>query len=181
MLVRVPLGWTGVRDMVKHANPQEQSEMPDFSDSQTVEFRCPDGSANVYFLLAGLAVAARHGLEMKDALAVAKKYYVDVNIFAHEHKQIQEKLPQLPTSCWESADCLLNDRAIYERDGVFSPVVIDGLVKISKSYDDKDLSEHFYGKGEEDAVSVWHPDARGGFPGRRLVIEPIFVRVWDAL
>ena len=72
-----------------------------------------------------------------------------MNIFSPEHKEIQDKLPQLPTSCWESADCLLNDRAIYERDGVFSPVVIDGLTKILKSYADKDLSERFYGKGEE--------------------------------
>jgi len=72
-----------------------------------------------------------------------------VNIFAHEHKALQQQLPQLPTSCSESADCLLDHRAIYEESGVFSPVVIDGLVKILKSYDDRDLSEKFYGKGEE--------------------------------
>jgi len=116
---------------------------------QTVEFRCPDGSANVYFLLAGLSVAARHGLEMEGALDLADKLYVDVNIFSPEHKAIQERLPQLPTSCWESAESLLKDRQIYERDSVFSPVVIDGVVKTLKSYNDKGLSERYYGKGEE--------------------------------
>jgi glutamine synthetase len=149
VLVRVPLGWLSVKNMVKDANPQDSKETLDFADSQTVEFRCPDGSANVYFLLAGLSVAARHGLEMEGALDLAAKLYVDVNIFSPEHKAIQERLPQLPTSCWESAECLLKDRQIYERDSVFSPVVIDGLVKTLKSYNDKGLSERYYGKGEE--------------------------------
>ena len=149
VLVRVPLGWLNVMNMVKDANPQDMAEPLDFADSQTVEFRCPDGSANIHLLLAGLAVAARHGLEMEGALDLADKLYVDVNIFSPEHRRLQETLPQLPASCWESSECLLKDRQIYERDGVFSPVVIDGLVKTLKSYDDKDLSERYYGKGDE--------------------------------
>ena len=149
VLVRVPLGWLNVMNMVKDANPQDMAEPLDFADSQTVEFRCPDGSANIHFLLAGLAVAARHGLEMEGALDLADKLYVDVNIFSPEHRRLQETLPQLPASCWESSECLLKDRQIYERDGVFSPVVIDGLVKTLKSYNDKDLSERYYGKGDE--------------------------------
>jgi len=149
VLVRVPLGWLNVMNMVKDANPQDMAEPLDFADSQTVEFRCPDGSANIHFLLAGLAVAARHGLEMEGALDLADKLYVDVNIFSPEHRRLQETLPQLPASCWESSECLLKDRQIYERDGVFSPVVIDGLVKTLKSYNDKDLSERYYGMGDE--------------------------------
>ena len=86
---------------------------------------------------------------MENALDYAKSLYVDVNIFAAEHKAVQDRLPQLPDSCWGSAENLLKDRKIYERDGVFSPVVIDGLVKTLKSYQDKDLSERFYGKGDE--------------------------------
>ena len=149
VLVRVPLGWLNVKNMAKDANPQDRREALDFADSQTVEFRCPDGSANIYFLLAGLSVAARHGLEMEGALDLADRLYVDVNIFSPEHKAIRERLPQLPTSCWESAECLLRDRQIYERDSVFSPVVVDGLVRMLKSYNDKDLSERYYGKGDE--------------------------------
>jgi glutamine synthetase len=135
--------------MAKDANPLEIDDVHDFSDSQTVEFRCPDGSANVHLLLAGLAVAARYGLELDDALEQAAKLYVDVNIFADEHKSIQDQLPQLPVSCWESADCLNDHRHIYEEHGVFSPVVVNGLIKILKSYNDKDLSQRYYGKGDE--------------------------------
>ena len=149
VLVRVPLGWLNVENMVKDANRQDEEKPYEFSDSQTIEFRCPDGSANIHLLLAGLAVATRYGLEMKDALALTDKLYVNVNIFSKENKGIQEKLPQLPTSCWESAECLLRDREIYERDGVFSPVVIDGLAKMLKSYNDKDLSAKYFSKGDE--------------------------------
>ncbi len=147
VLVRVPLGWLGIGNMVKDANPQETEDLPPAADNQTVEFRSPDGSANIYLLLAGLAVAARHGLEMKDALQYSEKLYCAVNIFDRE--DIQEKLPQLPSSCAESAECLLKDRKIYEKDGVFSPAVIDGTVEMLRSYDDKDLSERLFGKQEE--------------------------------
>ncbi|MDI6828769.1 MAG: glutamine synthetase, partial [Armatimonadota bacterium] len=149
VLVRVPLGWLGVKNMIRDANPQDKACETKYGDAQTFEFRAGDGSANIHHLLAGLAVAVRHGFEMNDALELANKLYVDVNIFADEHKKIQEKLPQLPASCWESADCLLEDRAIYEKDGVFSPVVIEGISRVLKAYDDKDLSERLYGKQEE--------------------------------
>jgi len=149
VLVRVPLGWLNVKDMGRDANPQEKGELSQANNSQTVEFRCSDGSANIHLLLAGLAVAARHGLEMKDALDAAQKLYVDVNIFADEHKAVQERLPQLPASCWESADHLLKDRKVYEKDGVFPPAVIDGIARTLKGYDDKDLSERLYGKTDE--------------------------------
>jgi glutamine synthetase len=135
--------------MAKDANPQDAGVSIDNRDSQTVEFRCPDGSANIYLLMAGLAVAARHGLEMKNALELAKSLYVDINIFSHENEEIQRRLPQLPTSCWESAEKLLADRSIYEKDEVFPVAVIDGIVKNLKSYNDKDLSQRYYGKGDE--------------------------------
>jgi len=149
VLVRVPLGWLNVSNMAGDANPQDRGESSEFMDSQTIEFRCPDGSANVHLLLAGLAVAARHGLEMEGALELAQKLYVDVNIFSPEHQAIQEKLPQLPSSCWESAESLLRDSEIYQRDGVFAPAVIGEIVKKLKSYNDKDLSERLYSKEDE--------------------------------
>ncbi len=149
VLVRVPLGWLNAKNMARNANPQDRSESPKLTSNQTVEFRCPDGSANIYLLLAGLAVAARHGLEMKDALELAKKLYVDVNIFSPEHKEVQEKLPQLPASCWESADNLLRDREIYQKDHVFSAIVIDEIAKKLKDYNDEGLSEKLYGKEDE--------------------------------
>lgn len=148
-LVRVPLGWLHSKDMAADTNPNEKEAARNFSNNQTVEFRSPDGSANIHLLMAGLVVAVQHGMEMENALELAKKLYVDVNIFASSNKDIQSSLPQLPTSCWDAADCLLHDRAIYEQDGVFPASVIDGLAKILKHHEDKDLSERFYGKGDE--------------------------------
>ena len=149
VLVRVPLGWQNVGNMAKDANPHDDGTPIDNTDSQTVEFRCPDGSANVYLLMAGLAVAARHGLTMNEALDVAKNLYIDVNIFHHDNEEIQRKLPQLPTSCWDSSEELLTHRSIYEKDGVFPSSVIDGLAKNLKGFNDKDLSQRYYGKGDE--------------------------------
>ena len=148
-LVRVPLGWLHSKDMAADANPNEDATLRNFSNNQTVEFRSPDGSANIHLLMAGLVVAVQHGLEMENALDLAKKLYVDVNIFSSANKEIQTALPQLPTSCWDAADRLVEDRSIYEKDGIFPPSVIDGIVKILKHYEDKDLSERFYGKGDE--------------------------------
>jgi len=141
VLVRVPLGWLGVGNMARDANPQETEEFAGEVSNQTVEFRCPDGSANVYHLMAGLAVAARHGLQMQNALELAEKLYVNVNIFADEHQKLQERLPQLPTSCWDSSEALLKDRKIYEQDGVFSPSVIDAIAEGLRKHNDADLRD----------------------------------------
>ena len=149
VLIRVPLGWLGAKDMAKDANPLERGRADEPMDSQTVEFRCPDGSANIHHLLAGLAVACRHGLESNHSLELAQQLYVDGDIFAAENKSIRERLLLLPSSCWESAEKLVHDRAIYEKDGVFSSVVIDGIVGKLRSFNDKDLSEKLYGKEEE--------------------------------
>jgi glutamine synthetase len=146
-LVRVPLGWLGVGDMLHDANPQEHESYMEATDNQTIEFRAPDGSANIYLLLAGLAVAARHGLEMKNALELAEKLYVGTNIFNDD--RIQDSLEHLPCSCSESAGHLLRDREIYERDDVFSPIVIDGVVEMLMGYHDAKLSEELFGKEEE--------------------------------
>jgi len=58
-------------------------------------------------------------------------------------------LTQLPTSCQQSAENLLKDREIYQKEGVFPSMAIDEIAKKLKSYDDKDLSERLLGKKEE--------------------------------
>jgi glutamine synthetase len=141
VLVRVPLGWTHKNDMIAEANPLEKPSNEDFSKKQTVEFRCPDGSADIYLLLAGLVVAARHGFEMEGALDFAKKTYVDVNIHTPENAKKLKELDQLPTSCWESADQLSAHRHIFEKHGVFSAEMIDDIIKRLKSFKDKDIRE----------------------------------------
>jgi glutamine synthetase len=146
-LIRIPLGWLNAAGMVKDANPG--SAAPKVESTQTVEFRSADGSANLHFLMAGLCVAARRGFERKDALAFADKYFVDKNIYHKENAGLQEKLPKLPSSCWASAESLEKNRAAFEDRGVFTPAVIDGLVKRLKAYDDRNLSERLFGKEEE--------------------------------
>jgi len=141
VLVRVPLGWTGENKMIYHANPLEKPGDEDFSQLQTVEFRCPDGSADIYLLLAGLTVAARHGLEMEDSLKKAEKTYVDVNIFDDKNKTRLDQLNKLPVSCSESALLLESQADIYLKYGVFSEGVIIGVARKLRSYNDEHLRE----------------------------------------
>jgi glutamine synthetase len=154
VLIRVPLGWNGAMQMIKDANPADDSEFPDMPAKQTVELRSPDGSADLYKLFAGLVIAIEHGLEMPDAVKKAESLYVDVNIFSAKGKMQIKKLESLPASCWESAECLEARRDVYEKDGVFPPGVIDNDIKKLKAHDDKGLSEKLYNKQEEISTLV---------------------------
>jgi glutamine synthetase len=139
VLVRVPLGWTGKVNMAEMANPQQPKAPLADGEKQTVEYRAADGSADIYLLMAALAVAARHGLESTDSLQYAKKTYVDVNIFQEEHQHRINELSQLPTSCWESAEALEKQKSIYIRHGVFSEGMLDWIASYLKSFNDKNL------------------------------------------
>jgi glutamine synthetase len=139
VLVRVPLGWRGKKDMIHKANPQETSTEVDMEPKQTIEFRSPDGSADIYLLLSGIAVAVRHGLGMKDALACADKNYVDVNIHHKEHRKKLSSLATLPSSCWESAEALVKQRQAYLDKGVFSEGMLDWIVTYLKNFNDRNL------------------------------------------
>ncbi len=149
VLVRVPLGWINDTNMINNANPLEPKVDNDFTYKQTVEFRCPDGSADIYLLLAGLTVAARHGFEMENALDFAKKSYVDVNIFHEEHKERCNSLNQLPVSCWNSSECLEQQKDIYLKYNVFPLDIINGIIAKLKKYNDKDLMTQLKGNDSE--------------------------------
>lgn len=103
--------------------------------------RSPDGSADIFLLLAGLAVAFRYGFEAADALDIAKKTYVNVNIHKDENKAVLDSLNVLPDSCAASADCLEAQREFYEKDGVFAPSMIDGLIATLRKFDDRTLRQ----------------------------------------
>lgn len=139
VLVRVPLGWAAKSDMCRLANPLEPVSNYDTTQKQTVEMRSPDGSADIYQLIAGLAVACRHGFEMDNALEVAERTYVNVNIHQKENADKLSSLAQLPDSCAASADCLERQRAVFEEHNVFSPAMIDGIIKRLRSYNDRTL------------------------------------------
>ena len=153
VLVRVPLGWAAKSDMCRIANPLEQESTYDTTQKQTVEMRSPDGSADLYQLIAGLAVACRHGFEMENALEIAEKTYVNVNIHQKENEEKLKALAQLPDSCEASADCLERQREIFEKYNVFSPAMIDGIIRKLRSYQDRTLRQEI-GDNKEEMIKL---------------------------
>lgn len=141
VLVRVPLGWNTSDDLCAKANPGSNAREGSAAGRQTVEIRSADGSADVYYLIAAIAVACRHGWEMRDPLKVAERTYVDVDIHKPENASRLASLSHLPASCVESAAALQEQRKVYEERGVFSPAYLDAVESQLRGFDDKDLHE----------------------------------------
>ena len=141
VLVRVPLGWNTSDDLCAKANPGSNAKEGSAAGRQTVEIRSADGSADVYYLIAAIAVACRHGWEMRDPLKVAERTYVDVDIHKPENASRLASLSHLPASCVESADALQEQRKVYEERGVFSSAYLDAVESLLRGFDDKDLHE----------------------------------------
>lgn len=140
-LVRVPLGWVGTAEMAARANPDD----PDaarwrYEPRQTLEYRVADGSANIHYLLAGLALAVLHGMRDAKALERAEKLRVEGNLFKDELQM--HTLEKLPGSCGESAAELLRLRHYFEEDGVFAPAMIDAVAQRLAAFDDNELLRH---------------------------------------
>ena len=140
VLVRVPLGWTAECDMSVLANPLESPSGFDASQKQTIEIRSADGSADIYLLLAALAVAGRRGFENAEADELARATYVDVNIHSDENKSMADRLAHLPANCAESADALDKQKSIYESDGVFPASMLDGIMSRLRGFNDRNLA-----------------------------------------
>lgn len=119
--MRVPLGWAAKKDMCSLANPLEADSHYDTTRSR--RSKCVRRTDRPIYaqLLAGLAVACRYGFEIPDALDIAEKTYVNVNIHQEENKARLETLDQLPDSCAASAKRLQQQRGIFEQHNVFSP------------------------------------------------------------
>lgn len=149
VLIRVPLGWIAKTNMIKDANPQERGEIPYIPGKQTVEFRVPDGSADLYHLIAAMIMAVKKGLRDEKSIQQAEELYVNVNIFKNENKHILNKLAALPDSCSKSADYLQRDRAFYEEGGIFPKGTIDNFIKKLKDYQDEKMSEELFGDKEK--------------------------------
>ncbi|MEA2041440.1 MAG: glutamine synthetase family protein [Bacteroidota bacterium] len=139
VLVRVPLGWIEKTNMIKDANPQEYSDIPYITGKQTAELRVPDGSADLYLLLAGMILSAEYGINSDNALTKAKELYVNVNIFAPENKALHDSLESLPDSCVKSADYLERDREFYQKSGIFPEGTIDNIMDKLRAFNDANL------------------------------------------
>lgn len=138
VLVRVPLGWTAKANMCAAANGAKHATPCDDVDAhqkQTFEIRSADCSADIYQLIAGLAVAVRHGFEMPDALEVAERRYVDIDIHKPENAAKLASLPTLPANCPASADCLEARESIFEEYGVFPAGALKAVEKRLRAFD----------------------------------------------
>ena len=144
VLIRVPLGWVARTHMIKDANPQEKGDVPYVPGKQTVELRVPDGSADLYHLMAGLILAAKEGLLSPGGLDRARELYVDVNVFEEAHRELYNRLKALPDSCHDSALALEKHADFYTRQGVFPEGTIRNFIRKLKGYGDEKLSERLY-------------------------------------
>lgn len=146
-LVRVPLGWTGNNAMAATANPVNPPEVPPTVSKQTFEFRVPDGSADIHLTIAGLIVAAEHGLKMGNALEMAEELYIEGSLYGNPKAR---KLEQLPASCVESASRLESKRAIFEANGIFPARLIDYTLARLRNFRDENLRKEL--AGDENAT-----------------------------
>ncbi|HPT31675.1 MAG TPA: glutamine synthetase family protein [Prolixibacteraceae bacterium] len=149
VLVRVPLGWIAHTSMIRDANPAQVAPIPYVEGKQTVELRSPDGSADIYLLMAGIAVAAEHGISMENGLHLAEEKYINVNIFKPEYREKLASLQKLPASCSESADALEEKRSLFEQNGVFPAGTINDIIRRLKAWQDFGMSERLEGKNDE--------------------------------
>jgi glutamine synthetase len=147
-MIRVPLGWSTVDDLGSIVNPQQGSRFRDPQSRQTIELRTPDGSAFVHLLLAGMTLAAEHGINSEGAQKTAAKLYI-----AENERPTTQGLPNLPHSCVESARLLRDKRAWFEREGVFPPTVLNYICELLESEDDEHLASALAGMKQEDRVA----------------------------
>jgi len=163
-MVRVPLGWSNIRNLAGVLNPGEE-EFSRSESRQTVELRTPDGSALIHLLLAGIVMAADWAFDQeagtdKEALELARKLYVKGNIY--KDKNLLESLPRLPSSCVASARILREKRGLYEREGVFPPSIIDYTARMLDEEDDEFLQSKLESLPENErqtlARKIMHKD-----------------------
>ncbi len=166
-MIRIPLGWSNLRNLAKSLNPQETSVFAEPQPRQTVEIRSPDGSAIIHLLLAGIVMAADWSFQENKSLfgdnlplELADKLHVEGNVFTDG--ELLKKLPALPTSCVESSRILLEKRDLYERDGVFPPSIIDYVARLAEAEDDELMNKELAGLPADDRLhetrKIMHKD-----------------------
>lgn len=130
-LIRVPLSWRS-----------EEGEKRE--NLQTFELRSPDGSANIYLLLAGCLMAVDYGLtNAEKALQIADKTLLEDSEFK------KDTIKTLPTSCYESAKLLAKHRDYYEKGSVFPRQVVDGVIQRLRQYNDQNLIQELKKDGQK--------------------------------
>ncbi|MCL4306239.1 glutamine synthetase [bacterium] len=93
--------------------------------AETVEFRLPDGSAVPHFLLAGIVQAARAANSFTDRSKLLDSLRADAK------DTVASK--SIPRGFAEIAELLEQERAVFEANDVFSPVLMDAEIARLKS------------------------------------------------
>ncbi|MFA5011515.1 MAG: glutamine synthetase family protein [Ignavibacteria bacterium] len=148
-MVRVPLGWSKISNLAELVNPGEKSVPMKIDSMQTIEFRVPDGSANVHQVLAGITMAAEYGFtQSEESLKLTEKLYFKGKT---KEENTDTEFPSLPTTCADSADILEKKRGLYEREGVFPKSMIDYSIAQLRAENDREMHKtisELYGKGK---------------------------------
>ena len=148
-MVRVPLGWSKTSNLAELVNPGNKSVPMKIDSMQTIEFRVPDGSANVHQTLAGIAMAAEYGFtHSEETLKLTDKLYFKGKT---KEENLETEFPSLPATCADSADILEKKRELYEREGVFPASMIDYSINQLRAENDRDMHKtisELYGKGK---------------------------------
>ncbi|MBN1273150.1 MAG: glutamine synthetase [Candidatus Aminicenantes bacterium] len=139
-LIRVPLGWSDVKNLAAVINPQDNFSAGDNIVRQTVELRTPDGSALIHLILAGIIMATEWAFVNREkALVLSDKLYAEAGAFANKEKV--KTFPSLPGSCVESSRILLENRQFFEREGIFPQAMIEFIAGILKNENDEVISQ----------------------------------------
>jgi len=143
VLVRVPLGWNSANNMSEKANGSDTASTFMATNKQTFEFRCPDGSADIHFLIAGLTIAVNYGLTNSNGLAESDELLYDIS--GIESNKTLNDFKVLPISCHHSAQALKKYRHDYEKDGIFPVEVISQTIAKLESFHDDGMIEQMDG------------------------------------
>ncbi|MGB9697183.1 MAG: glutamine synthetase beta-grasp domain-containing protein [Ignavibacteria bacterium] len=136
-MIRVPLGWTKVKNLATIINPDKITEFHKIPKMQTIEFRTADGSANTHLLLAGLAMAIEWGVSNEESLQLADKLYVKGNIA--KNRTLWNSLESLPENCYHSAKILSQVRELYQRENIFPESIIEYQMNLLRNENDRYL------------------------------------------
>lgn len=140
-MIRVPLGWRNVDCLGDRVNPALPGNLSpqQKTDRQTVELRTSDGSAMVHLVLAGITLAAEWGLTHTEASReLAERLYMEPGM--DRNSEEFSMLPNLPTSCVESARFLESEAELYTRDDIVPPFVLEYVKELLTAEDDEDMN-----------------------------------------
>ncbi|MCF7825900.1 MAG: glutamine synthetase family protein [Candidatus Marinimicrobia bacterium] len=142
-LIRVPLGWQHGEDMASVINHRLKDRYISPFKRQTIELRSADGSAFIHLLLAGITLGIEYGLDHGDvSLKLANKRHI------RHGDEIGEEIPELPLSCFQSAQYLREESELYKN--LIPEDIINHVCAWLEAEDDAKMSDELQQLSAED-------------------------------